>query len=437
MDKVSIVATTSVGWNTAEPVYSKMKDYVKEIHVFAPLLIKDKMDLTPNNTCKIAFHDVNALLQQHKLVRLLHSLLSIFLTPFDFSENYKIILNKKLKRLGALSKPVLFLKKVGPKIRGDKVNFIICKLLGPFIPNVFPTQNILIITQFDSPLAALLTNKNQFRVTLIESWDHAAKSPMGYTSDNVFLWNNKLKENWLEYQGDSKLHTCFPYKLGYAINHQRTKESQATLKYWMYAATFSEHSNQFFIEELLFLERICKTAESQHRQVYIKPKPNSDAIHFQHLEQQFTNVIIGRGQNSKTPNSYFLDERYNKTRIQELEKTKLVINIGTTFALDAAAFGIPVFQFILLDKEKYPNIYKIRNYPHLKEHIYSNTEYLYKITGVPEEDSNALGDLAAEEFTVSNKFSNYLRQWLGTENQETTSNLEIVDCLVSERGKGP
>lgn len=435
MNKVSIIATTSVGWNTAEPVYSKMKDYATEIHVFAPLPIKEKIDLTPNNTCNIVFHDINTLLQQHKTIRLLHRLLSIALTPLDFSENYKIILSKKLKRLGALSKLVLFLKKVGPKTRGDKVNSIICKLLGPFTPNVFPSKNLLIITQFDSPFAALLTNKDQFRVTLIESWDHAAKFPMGYTSDTVFLWNNRLKENWLEYQGDLKRRTCFPYKLGYAINHKRTGEPLDTPRYWMYAATFSEHSNQFFIEELLFLEQICKAAKSQNRYIYIKPKPNSDAIHFEHLKNQFTNITIGKGQNSKTPNSYFLDEEYNKTRIQELEETKLVINIGTTFALDAAAFGIPVFQFILLDKEKYPNIYKIRNYPHLKEHIYSNTEYLYKITGVPEEDSNALGDLTAEEFTVSNKFSTYLRQWLGTEKPETTSNQEIVDCLMSAKEK--
>lgn len=345
----------------------------------------------------------------------LHLILQTLITPYTFPKPYKSLTAYRFAHRGFLLGFIYKLSLISPKLSYSRINRFLVKIFGVF-PNLkFGSKKVIVASRIKMPF--ILCQPKLEVTTVMESWDHPAKTPVGYVSNQVFCWNNALVNDWKKYQGDQTVLKYYPTKLGFWVENS-IKEKQAlgdSHKKFMYPATCSSHSirDQMFQREMEFLEVLCDVFEQTGHILYIKPKPNGVEGDFDSLANKYKCVEIGRYNNTVRPETFFLTDELNRSRKKELDQCDCVINFGTTFALDAALYGKPVLQLNFLMASGFEKMADIQKNYHLLNYFLSKTELTFNIQNKKSFQGEVLELIRSQKWqSKAEGFTAYLKEWI-------------------------
>jgi hypothetical protein len=434
LKQITALIATKVSSHTAEPFLRALINNGAFLHVVAP------QELFPVMAARLGeasftFDDIAFYRKKTRCLRLLHKCLILLLTPSDFSAYYtrKIdtLLSGRQRVIAWLLRKLLQLL---PKCKKEDVNRHVRAIMQVFSSNHFPTRQIIAVSS--TGIGHLLCSKGQEVYTIMESWDHPSKQPVGFTSHKVFVWNEELRRDWMRNQGDSDVSVGYPVKLHYALkNHQHLSKRRRTdtITKIVYPASFSRNSvTNYFMEELALICELCVATRDKGVVLFLKPKPNGRGGEFDSIKAKFPHVQVGFYQQAGTSTDYELDDNYNRRRFDEVSDSDLIINLGTTFAIDAAAMGLPILQLNVMNPVKYPLITKILTYSHLQDYFLKRRELTFLVT-----NDHGINDVI-EEFwrnesyrQKADEFSGYLKQWISPEQTLESATLAVVrECLI-------
>lgn len=320
-----------------------------------------------------------------------------------------------------------------PKLYNQRME----RLVSRFVTKRFSEDAVIVVTRPAERL--IFAHRGTKVVSVMESWDHPSKDPLGFTSDLVLVWNLATAEAWKNYQGDTNVRIGFPAKLSYALEARPERlPVRRDINLLLYPMTFCSNSGRGqFQEELRLVARIAQALQRAGVSLYVKPKPNSVAGELSGLLTECSNVSIGE-YNRQCSNTYQLTDSYNQIRLEELGRTDGVVNLGTTFALDSAAYGMPVLQLVLQNKIDFPALTKIASYDHLKSTLLARPELTLTVSDFHSLEVLASSHSVREIFEErALEFSNILYQWIVSgvdgENWEERCCCEIESVIARER----
>ena len=280
----------------------------------------------------------------------------------------------------------------------------------------------------------------------IESWDHAVKAPILHLPSKIYYWHDSIKQDFKGAQGDVDGSLVYPFRFRYIdkyraldLEDEKLVENissplikQHVSKFFgqgllTYACTTSLANEYVFAEEFKFMEDLAQFCLDEGIFVYLKPKPGGREGELSLLEK-FPNVVLGLSGNGT--GEQMLSDDYHIYRYLLLKNTKLFVNLGTTFSLEAAMMGCPIFQLSPSDMHPSDHLIDYSNNPHLKKYFYSN-ENCFSYNG---EFADISSQLLAAFNGISEKpaeFSRYLRSWLESSCVSQDASLKaIVDDLL-------
>lgn len=405
-NSVAVVISSKIALHTATPYINELKsrgtliEYVCDSDTIEDLLNSKQADDT--------LILVNDLHSKHFVLRRLHQILLLLITPIDYSSNYYRWLNQRLRRSNPnLKALLLYLIKKFPKCKKKEINTTLTNIFSNFISDSIKSQKIIVFTVPTIPY--ILCDRSKKIYSILESWDHPGKAPIGYQSRKTFLWNRYLANDWEYYQGRGDIHLSYPVKLNYAIESEVFCKGEMLL---YPAITSSDSEKELYEEEIRFMHILCRVTAKLGVNLLIKPKPNTRRGDLNQF-LIYTNVTIGLYQQNNGGSSYTLNDEYNISRLEEMSQARFVLNVGTTFAFDASAVNIPVLQLKFTNVEEFPVLSNLDSSPHLSNHLFIKSDLICELTGtdtIEHQLIDKLRDPYLEEKAV--RFKEYLRDWL-------------------------
>lgn len=349
-------------------------------------------------------------------------LFELLFIPKNFSFVYETVFFKSRSLKSKLIGSIFFIK-----IPKKHINYIYCKLNRIFfrklsIDNYYRID--LLITFTKVYYSYLIPDKTKVpHINIMESWDHPMKFPYYINPNWLLTWNYDLAKETRDVQNFRKVMYIEPLKFKYITNFKKTPDnvlldklkntdyydelvSIDSKKIILYPTT--THSKGIGHNgELDLIKDLSNIFEDSSYKFFIKPKPlgaKGDYDKFSSLK----NTIIGLY--SSDPNAYdILDEKYNIYRYLLLKKSTIIINAGTTFAMDAALLDKPVIQLHLKNK----------NYGDFADfcNVYDVKQYILKHGGI-EFDKSLMADFLEkiESFKYI-EFSQKLKKWITSKNK--------------------
>ncbi|MEM6517806.1 MAG: hypothetical protein AAF722_00580 [Cyanobacteria bacterium P01_C01_bin.70] len=437
-DEITFVISSLIGLHTATPYIDELKRRNIKIYFIVPAGLENESVLQGAGNIII----IDRLFTLNKVIVLLYNLSRLAFTRGDFSSVYQYWLQQ---HFAARSKLISFFGKAlvdfFPKWNSNQVNQNLLSFFRLFIENKIPTERVVNVTFASKPYLFCADDLQVY--TIVESWDHPGKVPVGYPSKKVFVWNQDLQADWREFQGDQHVEIAYPVKLDYVIRAYKSQQfkqlnqsyspgfQENLRKNYMYSSTFGSNSvSVFFEEEKIFIHQVCKATENTDIRLLIKPKPNSRSGELDEF-LAYPHVEIAGYQKSQGAGNYTLGKDYNEARLKELGESDLVINLGTTFALDAAAFGLPVLQLYVDVPSKFPYLSTISKYPHLARHLYCYEDCIFKISdGSDLAEQFKFLSSPADHMDKAKQFSKHLRQWIMPEMTLSEAVENVVDSIL-------
>jgi hypothetical protein len=281
-----------------------------------------------------------------------------------------------------IPKKYSFLRKVLPEI-SKQINRTYMRIFRCLTPRPMNDGKVLVVTTLNLPF--WVSPYKQSLITLMESWDHAIKLPFFHIPSKCYTWNDDLGNDVVEHQNIDNVSSIYPFRFRYleefglkysgiseALNdledskyrkHLLTLSSQ---KIVTYVLTSSFLDYKAFVEEKSLILQICKWSHQEGVCLYIKPKPHGVEGELDEF-RVFDNVIVGMYGDAGSTN--MLDDDYHLYRYILLKKSNLVVNVGTTFGLEASIAGCPVLQIV--PTEDYPDkyFYHYSQNPHLRKYL--------------------------------------------------------------------
>jgi len=412
----------------AKDIVSKLASRGHRLNLYGPETVRNEAkNIVPeiqNMT------DSNSILKSNRFARFIHRRLLAAADCISISTTNSHRLKHRNSRFAFLN---FFFSVIFRFGKPCDTNSKIEALISAFTRNPFKEDTVLVVSRpFER--ATFCASKLTV-ITLMESWDHPSKERLGFTSDLVITWNENTAKDWTKYQGDRNTIAGFPSKLAYALsNHQTSIQNQSPqeVRSVLYPMTLCSLSRKDeFEEEKKLVRHLSISLMKNQISLLVKPKPNSLPNELDQLSREFANIQIGN-YNRQTNDTYSLTSNYNQKRIDELKSVDAVLNLGTTFGLDAAAFGLPVIQLKINDKNSFPLLSQVLQFDHLKSVFFCDPADYYSIKNPKGFDSFAenLQNLAQK---MGSRNSERLREWLiGGVNQDNWCGLccdAIENCI--------
>lgn len=339
MKKIDILISTKIELYVLEPIIDFLLKKGCMLSIWTNQSIQE--ELNKRYPSQIQFYKKTNSFYQ-KLLKIFHKIFLILFTPHEFSSQYRRMMLKIFTKRRNIWSVFYNISYITPKLKDiNSKTFHFFKYITPNYLN-----GDLIIVPSLNAYGHILNNSRYKIITILESWDHVMKVPNGYLSNKVFTWNQDLNKDWYDFQESTSTETIFPLKLRYAINNRITNQSGNKI---VYAAAFTRlYSNPTFERlEKEIIHEICKSTKLSSMQFHIKPRPISDFGEFEEF-LKYDHVSIGDFKSpEKNAANYYFSDQDNISRFEEIKNVKYVINCFTTFALDAALYGIPVLQLDL------------------------------------------------------------------------------------------
>jgi len=175
-----------------------------------------------------------------------------------------------------------------------------------------------------------------------------------------------------------------------------------------YICSSTSESWRVFPEEKRIMMSIARWAEKQKIKVYFKPKPNGLPGELDFLNDYSFSVkgISGTGCGEQ-----MLDADYQVYRYILLNKTSLVINLYTTFGLEAAILKRPIMQMVPQKEHHNSEFFRVSLNPHLRKYFYL-LDYCYPYNGSYEDIELALEECARGDCIKATQYSKHLGAWI-------------------------
>jgi len=284
------------------------------------------------------------------------------------------------------------------------------------LPSEF--TNIIAFTKLRTPY--LLSPYSEKLMLIMESWDHPMKEPYFACPAKHVAWNEPLKNEAIEFQNLSSVITKHTEKFRYIKERENISDKTliSTLteiyssdleqlqgrKYSVYPMCTSSNYHAFE-GELAFLKYLSATMAGSGRRLYVRPYPLAPREDRSKLEL-IDNVIVGIGSQSINGTDV-LDEQAQTHKYLLMVNAQETINVGTTFAIDAALCHCPVLQLKLDDDQKcaaYGDFIKYSQGLHIVKYLWTNLAVSFPQH--PEKIKMIL------ESGVAVKYSSGLRTWM-------------------------
>ena len=287
------------------------------------------------------------------------------LVPWDFSADYAA---RKARRMSARD---AHLKRViapvtGRLVRQTNRRFVrTCRMLGlgPSTGSVLARADaVLSFTKVYKP--HLLAGLPGRHVNVMESWDHPSKEPYFVYPDVHFTWNSELAARTHALQRLPAVRRCPPLKFRYLFETSWTeggRDGGRTVYPMCTSSAFAGFDGEFAL-----VRDLAEMLRENGRHLTVRPYPLAPAADTAALKS------IGDVEVETYPvatNSLEqLDPAYYEQKLASLRDTALVLNVGTTYAFDAALAGVPVIQ-IAPSREAYGSFASYVDAEHIRLYL--------------------------------------------------------------------
>ncbi len=341
----------------------------------------------------------------------------ILFVPENFSFVYKNeFVNRETFRKRFLRK--LFFIKISPK----NINRIFLKWNNFFFKNKSINKYFnldLMITVTKVHQSHLIPHKDFVpHINIMESWDHPMKFPYYIFPNYCLVWNKDLSIDTKKTQHLNKVRQIDPLKFRYIFKYKKWSFEKLNdgIKNTIYSdeldrikglnivlyPTTTSSSGIMHKGEMKFIKSLCEIFEQTDYHLYIKPKPNAPKGDYD-IFTEYENVIVGAYSNNKNGLD-MLDNNYHIFRYLLLCKSNVVINVGTTFALEAS----------LLDKKLVQLRLKSGDYFGFAEFCktYHLNKYVLSLPGVINFEDYSKMSFLDEVNNCTHLFSESLKKWI-------------------------
>lgn len=302
--------------------------------------------------------------------------LTILFTRNDFPKPYRSFVKHYSKRnlLGIL---IFYLSNIWPKIYYNKVNFLVNNIIS-LINKEGSIDKIIVHSRVSN--LSFLNKKKLKTITIIESWDHIYKKPMGYIDKFTYLWNHEQIKDFMKFQSQSNCRLSYPKKISYLINKEKLNKDKIKLRTILYPATTSSFAerDKMFESELEFIEHLCFFISKTNYELIIKTKPNGKKGDFDFLKSKYSKIKILESSIFNSTTNFYIDKDEIKLRKEIFSKVDVVLNLGTTYAIEASLFNKPVIQLDFENSFKFSKLSELQKNYHLQKFLLGNN-YTYEI----------------------------------------------------------
>lgn len=347
------------------------------------------------------FFDIDKIKKRYLIRKYFHKLLLVLFTKSDYSFQYKMV--KKKYTFSLYHKLLNILTYLTPKVKNSNINLFVTKMMSLIFVKIPFKHNKIICTSLNSS-AFLLANKKLEIVTVMESWDHAVKVPNGFVSKYVFCWNDSLRKDWKNKQGDKTCLIHYPAKLRFSKEVSLKENSNKNQVVYVAATTKRFSLSTIYSIELKILKELVNIFRNSDYELVIKLRPNGSTDDFDELGHDLKKVGIQEHDISYAPD-YIINTQYNDTRFIELKNCKFVINTFSTFGIDCVLAGLPVVQIDLSNTKNFEESAEIYSRPHIKN-------YLINYHGVLKPKCIDELSILIESNIEDLKFNDELNKWL-------------------------
>ncbi|MFT7248443.1 MAG: hypothetical protein ACI97P_001221 [Arcticibacterium sp.] len=435
--EITIVIDFRIYYYLFEPVVDSFIERGVKVYLVCNKDIKDFISSKRQDLGCIEFVSLPVIKRKFRVHKVIHRILTIFFTRYDFSHQYAKRINQVTIKAKGMKRLLYFISRFVPKVANSNINAFTHNAVRVISKNPFPTSTVLVGSLNASP--ELLCAKNLRVVTLMESWDHTVKIPNGYLSDKVIVWNKELRDDWVEYQNDKNVDWVYPLKLRYAIeNINKTgawelnkKEEGKPMCVYAVAST-----RVFSVPQIVELERrliadLCIATDKANWDLLIKPRPHGDLKEFDEFSESFQHVKVGYMEDaSSNPADYYLNDEYNAIRFSEVLPARIVINCFTTFGLDAATAGIPVLQLDLRETSRYEDSQMFYSNHHINKYLITDRSTLKVPSGV--DLVEYIADYLSNSRGLEFDYTKSICDWLIPEASFQDSMDRLVDLVLGE-----
>lgn len=429
MTKIVVWGESLFQFYSLKPIVEELKNKNTDIEIVVPKQIKqDVADYLHFDINSIRSID-DVINQQGKWRAALIKVAQKFFIQSFIADNFSVM----YKRL-RLNGEIKLLKLLFPKLKKADINYRYAKFISVFRKDPFPGKKVLAITNIGWHY--MLNGLHPLHC-IMESWDHPVKRPFMINPDITYTWNDDLKTEILDNQGIENVELIFPLKfryieefgslpvetilddlpIQYADEINRMEENAV-----VYIASVSARNEKAFPGEVALIKQIAKYCKENGKQLYVKPKPNGVVGEYDFLKSDTVVVgLYGEGVHSKC----MLDDNYHKYRIALLKKAGLIINVFTTFALEASMANKSILQLDLERNEFFGHFAQILDNPHIQKYFLADLPYkLYN------GDQGKLNSILDEALNSPSKmdYSTAIKRWI----QPNVTLQESVNKIVTE-----
>ena len=426
---LTVQVPSPIGLYTAGPVLEELRRRGVEVHLSARSQV---LDLAGRQGLAFTPAPLEPLEHESRQLRRLHSALTVSLTDWDFSTSYRMRMEEQITQARRSRRALLRTLDRVPGMRGPALNRLLDVAQRVRRSNPYPSDHLLVVSPAVVPY--LLPSSGLRIDTLMESWDHPSKKPAGYRTHRIIGWNQDLNEDWTAFQGPAEHLVGYPFKLRYFLEPTRgplagSNHRRGTV---MYAATSSSmyRYGRVWEEESRLIDGIAEACRQAGLRLLVKPKPTGVPGEFDVLATRHDHLHVAPYGQASTPVDYFLDDAYNEQRLHDLRRVDLVITFGTTFAIDAAAAGVPVLQLDLRPAaDLFPDSAFVSHNHHLARHLLSRAPHTFRIEG--NSWRPALSEFLATDSAMPHEYSASLRAWIKPDAPCESATNRLVEAILT------
>lgn len=348
----------------------------------------------------------------------LQRLFEIIFVPIDFSATYsfrkRIIWTSRHIQLNRLFYK-LRITSNNPNVLYSKIFNFLSVFYGDKRLKHLKPDLLISFTKVKTPY--LLSNFDCRHISIMESWDHPGKEPYLINPDYHLSWNRDLKTEIVQVQSLNYVGQISPLKFWYIkylgnysmaqIRKELPQQYGVDLEFVKsnscYLYPMCTSSQYFgFKGEIEFVKDLAKSLMKSNEKLVVRPYPLSP-LEDTKLLKSIPNIYVSYTDSLGDGKEIF-NRFHNLHKFALLKYIVGVINVGTTFAFDAAMVNCPVHQ-IILQNDSYGEFSPYSRGDHIKKYLWN--EFSYRL------DSKNF-DIVLDQsrgILCSTKLRNWLTQW--------------------------
>jgi hypothetical protein len=339
-----------------------------EVILYCP---KELFEIAESSGVKVIYDKDD--LRPNAVIRRFDYLYKKYLIPLDFSKTYyrRFSYTKAGRFHRHLNRLLAFKRR--HNIRYVRVFTALRRLnLLPVIAVAY--DEIHLCTKLWNSIA--FVGLGDYMVTYQESWDHPQKGPYFFTCRVHYCWPLLLQDTKKYQDGFAEIYSLqrvpkFDYLKRYEAKSFSVFKSSEFIekykgKYYIYPVCTSSSYHQINRYEISFIMLLAQICIELNIPLLIRPYPLAPIEDLKVFSVK--NGLVCIDDSVVRSNGYeIFDSELMGYKKYQLLNARGVINVGTTFALDAASLNVPVLQLNL--SKNFGAFSEVSRYEHIKSYL--------------------------------------------------------------------